>query len=165
MPSQVTLASFVYPFNGSRITEPPGLPNNVAEDWSRIRLAGDLATDIPPDTSVLTDQGWLLPSQLVDRNAYVLVSTLGQPISVNNTTLTLVAQRSYKVLSVDLLPEGEARVDQLSNDLELGGNPEGLSVSVETLNPIPEETCECVFLNQPCGTPHENLNDFMSFSF
>ncbi len=165
MPSQVTSASFIYPFSGSRINEPPGLTSNVGENWSRIRLAGDLATDIPPDTQVLTDQGWLLPSDLISRGANILVNTAGQSIIVNNTAVTLAGQRVYSVISVSSIPQNEARVDQLSDNPELGGSSSSLSSSVATQNPIPEETCECVLLNQSCGVPRENLNDFMSFSF
>lgn len=165
MPSEIISASFVYPFGGPRIQEPPGLAENVTTDWSRIHLAGDLAVDIPPDTNVPTDQGYLLPNSLVSRNAHLLVSTLGYTISVNGSTFTLRGQKTYRVLSVLSIPDSEAQVDQLGTDEILGGSVDSPFSPLATQNPIPAETCECVLLNQSCTTRHENLNDLVSFSF
>lgn len=162
MPSQMISATFAYPFAGSRISEPPGLTNNVGSDWSRIHLAGDLAVDIPPDTKVMTDQGFLLPEDLVSRKASLVVSTGSGSISVNGSTAALQKTKAYKVISVTSLSQNEAQVDQLGDDPELGGNSEG---ALSLQNPIPAETCECVLLNQSCNTRHENLNDLVSFSF
>lgn len=165
MPSQMIPASFVYPFSGPRIQEPPGLTENVGTNWSRLRLVGDVATDIPPNTLVATDQGFLLPASLISRGASLLVSTVGSTISVNGNVVTLYGQKAYKVLDVLAIPQNEAWVDQIGSDEELGGDPNSLYFPVETLSPIPAETCECVLLNQSCTTRHENLNDLVSFSF
>lgn len=165
MPSAMISASFIYPFRGGRILEPPGLTSNASSGWTRLHLIGDLATDIPADTGVLTDQGWLSPSELASRGAHVTVYTLAQTISVSGHSLTFVGQKAYKVLGLASLPVGEALVDQLSTNVELGGDQSNSSASAVTQYPLPTETCECVFLNQQCGAPHENLNDLVSFSF
>jgi hypothetical protein len=165
MPSVLISASFVYPFKGGRISEPVGLTSNSVPGWTRLHLVGDIATDIPADTSVLTDQGWLTPSELISQNAHVTVHTLSQTISVNGYSLTFVGKKAYKALSLASLTDGEAIVDQLSTNIELGGDQNSPSVSVVTQYPLPAEICECVFLNQQCGAPHENLNDLVSFSF
>jgi len=157
-------ASFIYPFNG-RIFEPPGLTSNASSGWTRLHLVGGLATDIPADTSVLTEQGWLAPGALISRGAHVTVYTLSQTIIVNDQSLTFVGKKAYKVLDLAILPAGEALVDQLSTNVELGGDQSNPSASVVTQYPLPEEICECVLLNQQCGAPHEDLNDLVSFSF
>ena len=164
MPSVMISASFIYPFKGSRVVEPTGLTDNVDLNWSRLHLIGDIATDIPPNTVVLTDQGWLLPSSLVSRSAYVIAESVGQTINVNGNAVTMYGQKSYRVLSVAALPQGEAQVDQVGSDEDLGGDPNSPYFPIGTQDP-PEEVCECVFLNQQCGAPHENLNDLVSFSF
>ncbi len=102
MPSALISASFVYPFKGGRVSEPPGLTSNSILGWTRLHLVGDIATDIPADTSVLTDQGWLTPSELLSRGAYVTVHTVSQTISVTGHSLTFAGKKAYKVLSWQL---------------------------------------------------------------
>lgn len=162
--SQIVASSFLYPWPRSarRVVEPPGLTQNVGEDWSRIELASGLAVDVAPDTRIMTDQGWLLPEDLVERGAFILVATSAQAFTFNDVAFNLAGSKSYKVLAVYSINEGEARLDQLGDDPELGGDENSTSEGAATQNPIPEETCECVFLNQPCGVPHENINDLMS---
>ncbi len=165
MPSSMISASFVYPFSGGRFSEPPGLTSNASSGWTRLHLVGDLATDIPADTGVLTEQGWLSPSELFSRGAHVTVYILAQTISVNGHSLTFTGKKAYKVLGLAVLPAGEALVDQLSTNVELGGDQNNPSASVVTQYPLPAEICECVLLNQQCGVTHENLDDLVSFPF
>jgi hypothetical protein len=163
--SETVSAAFLYPFiDGQyRVVEPPGLTQNVGQNWSRIRVVNDLAIDVAPDTRVMTDQGWLLPSNLIGRKASLQVQILPKSFSFKNQAISISGARSYKVVSVSDVPENEARVNRFSLNVELGGDPDSETGDLELQNPIPQETCECVLTNSPCDSMTTSLSDFVSY--
>lgn len=167
--SQIVAASFLYPYASSkrRVVEPPGLTNTLSLGyltpfWYRLELVEGNAVDIPPDTQVMTDQGWVLPDSLLTRKAKVKINTIPKNHQFKDVTLSIKGYKAFQVLRVEQITEELARVDTFSNNIQLGGASDSDMMGTPT-QPEPADVCTCVLLNINCSVPQVKFNDFVSY--
>lgn len=122
---ELVSSSFVYPWLGSgKVKYPPGLTETVGVGWIRLQLVGDIAADVPPDTEVDTDIGWLLPSQMVGRSVKVKVKRPSVRYAVKGVPIIQEQYDFLQVKGLAPLEEGETQLDQTGPPLYGGTNTE-----------------------------------------